>query len=100
MPMQPTAPSNVLRGRILVVDDESLMLETLSDLLAGQGYEVLIATNAKGLRDCFEGPQPDVVLLDLKLPDGYGIDLLPVVKKQWPETEVIMLTGQGTIADA
>ena len=37
--------------------------------------------------------KPDVVLLDFKLPDATGLDLLPMIKKVWPEAEVIMLTG-------
>ena len=43
---------------------------------------------------------PDVVLLDVKLPDADGLDLLPKIKKRWPETEVIVLTGHGTISMA
>src|SRR5271155_992464 len=44
----------------------------------------------------FPDAQPDVVLLDLGLPDGDGMELLPKIKKQWPDTEVIMLTGNAT----
>jgi DNA-binding NtrC family response regulator len=48
------------------------------------------------LKQAFLGPQPDVVLLDIRLPDADGLDLLPLIKKQWPDTEVIVLTGNAT----
>ncbi len=89
-----------MKDRILVVDDEADILEMLSDLFSGQGYEVMVATSAKALRALFEGPQPDVVLLDWRLPDGDGIDLLPNVESQWPRTEVIMITGDSDIKAA
>ena len=44
----------------------------------------------------FSQPQPDIILLDLGLPDGDGLELLPQIKKQWPDTEVIVLTGHAT----
>jgi DNA-binding NtrC family response regulator len=43
---------------------------------------------------------PEVILLDVKLPDAHGLDLIPEIKKRWPETEVIVLSGQGTITMA
>ena len=55
------------------------------------------AEDAAALRGAFSSPEPDVVLLDLKLPDGEGLELLPEVKKQWPNTEVIILTGHASI---
>ncbi|HEY4414752.1 MAG TPA: sigma-54 dependent transcriptional regulator, partial [Verrucomicrobiae bacterium] len=48
----------------------------------------------------FTQPAPDVVLLDLKLPDANGLDLLPQIKKTWPDTEVIVLTGEATFEAA
>jgi DNA-binding NtrC family response regulator len=49
------------------------------------------------MQQSFSGPQPEVILLDLKLPDADGLELLPTIKKQWPQTEVIILTGHATI---
>ncbi len=48
------------------------------------------------LKQAYSRPQPDVILLDIKLPDADGLDLLPQIKKQWPETEVVVLTGNAT----
>lgn len=81
----------------MVVDDEGAIRSLVATVLARAGYEVTEAGDAAGLRETFSAPEPDVVLLDLKLPDGEGLELLPEVKKQWPNTEVIILTGHASI---
>jgi two-component system, NtrC family, response regulator AtoC len=86
-----------MKQRLIIVDDESAIRVLLRTMLEKEGYEVIEAADAAGLRELFAGPQPDVVLLDLKLPDSDGIDLLPIVKKNWPTSEVIVLTGHATI---
>lgn len=94
----PTAePRSQTKDRILIVDDDADVVEMLKLLLAERDYEVGEAASAQALRDCFAGPPPDAVLLDWKLPDGDGIELLGIIKARWPETEVIMLTGHGNI---
>src|SRR5882762_7919862 len=85
-----------MKMRIMVVDDDMNMRDLMNTLLESEGYEVIQAENAAAVQAAFEGPQPDAVLLDLQLPDGHGLDLLPSIKKQWPETEVIVLTGNAT----
>jgi DNA-binding NtrC family response regulator len=79
----------------MVVEDEADMRSLLGDLLSST-YEVVQADTAASLKQTFTGRQPDVVLLDLKLPDADGLDLLPPIKKQWPGTEVVVLTGNAT----
>src|SRR5437016_1908693 len=85
-----------MKTRIMVVDDDANMRDLMNTLLESEGYEVIPAENAAAAQAAFEGPQPDAVLLDLQLPDGHGLDLLPSIKKQWPETEVIVMTGNAT----
>jgi DNA-binding NtrC family response regulator len=85
-----------MKTKIMVVDDDMNMRDLMITLLESEGYEVIPAENATAAQAAFEGPQPDAVLLDLQLPDGHGLDLLPSIKKQWPETEVIVLTGNAT----
>lgn len=95
--MQSDDARNAVKDRILVVDDDEAIQEMLTFLLEDEGYEMSFARSAQELRTALEAPhQADVVLLDWKLPDGDGIELLEVVKKRWPDSQVIMLTGHGT----
>lgn len=98
--MPSTTSPTPTRARILVVDDDDTVRDALGICLRLQGYDALAAADAGSLEQQLEGLQPDVVLLDLQLPDGDGIDLLPIIKKQWPDTEIIVLTGHGTIQRA
>jgi DNA-binding NtrC family response regulator len=68
----------------------------INKILRNGGFEPVPKGNAAELKEAFTGPQPDIMLLDLVLPDGDGLELLPLIKKQWPETEVIVLTGNAT----
>jgi Response regulator containing CheY-like receiver, AAA-type ATPase, and DNA-binding domains len=88
-----------MKGNILVVDDAADIRELLSTILRDT-YDVNEAESGAALRQLFPEIQPDVVLLDLKLPDADGLDLLPNIKKQWPGTEVIVLTGNATFEAA
>jgi two-component system NtrC family response regulator len=88
-----------MKGNILVVDDEADLRGMLATLLRGD-YEVNEAASGAALREAFAQPQPDIMLLDIILPDANGLELLPEIKKQWPETEVIVLTGNATFEAA
>ena len=88
-----------MKAKILIVDDEADLRNLLASVLE-DFYEVVQASNGAGLQKAFAQPQPDVVLLDVKLPDADGLELLPQIKKRWPDTEVIVLTGHGTISMA
>lgn len=81
----------------MVVDDEVQVRSLLAMIMNSAGYEATEIADGHALRAAFDGSAPDVVLLDLKLPDSDGLDLLPAIKKQWPETEVIMLTGHASV---
>jgi DNA-binding NtrC family response regulator len=88
-----------MKGKIMVVDDAADIRDLLGAILRDT-YEVTDAKSGAELRQAFTQQQPDVVLLDIKLPDADGLDLLPIVKKQWPETEVVVLTGNATFEAA
>ncbi|MGI8964835.1 MAG: sigma-54-dependent transcriptional regulator [Limisphaerales bacterium] len=85
-----------MRTKIMVVDDMEEIRELVHKILTKGGYEVSLKSSAADLTESFSGAQPDVILLDLVLPDGDGLELLPVIKKQWPTSEVIVLTGNAT----
>ncbi|MCK4304476.1 MAG: sigma-54-dependent Fis family transcriptional regulator [Candidatus Eisenbacteria sp.] len=85
--------------RVLVVDDEPLVRRSARRLLAGEGYEVLTAATAAEGVAVFESSRPQVVVLDIKLPDESGLDLLPRLRKVDPSVQVIMITAYGEARD-
>jgi DNA-binding NtrC family response regulator len=86
-----------MKGKVLIVDDDADLRKVLRALLEGD-YQVSEAESGAVLQKLFGQDQPDVVLLDVKLPDSDGLELLPQIKKMWPETEVIVLTGCDDIS--
>ena len=80
------------RGKVLIVDDQEGMRDLLKTILETD-YHVAEADSGAALHKALEQEQPDVVLLDMKLPDANGLGLLPAIKNRWPETEVIVMSG-------
>src|SRR6478736_2345803 len=86
-----------MKGKVLLVDDEPNIRDLVAAVLQ-RDYSVSEVESGASLQKAFtDMPQPDVVVLDVKLRDASGLDLLPLIKKRWPDTEVIMLTGMGTM---
>ena len=86
---------------VLVVDDEAGIRELLSEILFDEGYDVLLAENAEQARRHVEQHSPDIILLDIWMPDVDGLSLL----KEWVDegqltAPVIMMSGHGTIETA
>ena len=88
-----------MNAKVLIVDDEKDLRLLLKSVLEDD-YEVTEVHNGAALLKSFSQDAPDVILLDLKLPDANGLTLLPQIKKNWPDTEVIVLTGQATFEAA
>jgi DNA-binding NtrC family response regulator len=88
-----------MKGKVLIVDDDRDLRAILTALLQTE-YQVAEAESGAAVQKTFAQEQPDVVLLDVKLPDADGLDLLPQLKKRWPETEVIVLTGYDDMSMA
>ena len=86
-----------MKHKILLVDDQQELRTLLAESFQTRGYEVLEASDGASLKAAFTGQQPDVALLDLKLPDADGLELLTALKANWPDTEAIVLTGFGTL---
>ncbi len=87
--------------RILVVDDEADIRGLLSEILAEEGYEIEVAADAASARRAAARQEPDLVLLDIWMPDMDGITLL----REWSEKRslrcpVVMLSGHGTVETA
>ncbi len=88
-----------MKGKVLIVDDDSGVRELLATVL-GDYYEITQADSGAALKKAFADVQPDVIVLDVNLQDDNGLVLLPIIKKQWADTEVIVLTGQATMTMA
>ena len=78
---------------ILLVDDEREYVETLSERLFTRGIHAEVAFSGEEALSSIEIDRPDVVVLDLKMPGMDGLDVLQRIRKDYPKTEVIMLTG-------
>ncbi|SDG70065.1 sigma-54-dependent transcriptional regulator [Desulfosporosinus hippei] len=90
----------IYKHRILILDDEAELRSVISKRLRRKGYEVFETGTIQGGLDLCKENLFDGVLLDLKLPDGNGLDLLEQIKVQQPDVQIIMLTGHGTIESA
>jgi len=88
-----------MKGKVLIVDDDRDLRSVLSVLFEDE-YQVAEAESGAALQKLLTADAPDVVLLDVKLPDADGLDLLPQLKKRWSETEVIVLTGYDDVSMA
>lgn len=86
-------------SKILVVDDEVQIRTLLSRMLELEGYEVCQTGDCRTALKQLEFQSPDVVLCDVFLPDGNGVDLVSSVKKTAPNVEIILLTAHGNIPD-
>ncbi len=81
--------------KILLIDDEPGIRKVLSISLADSGYEVITAESGEEGLELFRENRPIIVLTDIKMPGMDGIELLQQIKREDPETEVIMITGHG-----
>ncbi len=88
------------KKRVLVVDDEQLILKIISDILTKEGYEVVVANNCEKAAEYLRTSRIDVVLSDIKMPVKSGIDLLEEIKKKDPNIPVILMTGFASLETA
>ena len=86
-------------AKILIIDDEEQLRKLLARIIALEGYEVAEAADCAGGRRMLRRYEPDVVLCDVKLPDGNGVEMVGRIKEAAPATEVILLTAYGNIPD-
>lgn len=86
--------------RILFVDDEKEILSIVEQYLSGHGYQVTVSDNGAKALVLAREKVFDIIFTDLKMPKVGGLELLRAVKETSPETEVIILTGYGTVYSA
>jgi two-component system NtrC family response regulator len=86
-------------GKILIIDDEEKLRSLLGRITRLEGHEVLEAGSIKAGLKILEKENIDVILCDVKLPDGNAMDFITDIKTKHPFTEIILLTAYGNIAD-
>ncbi len=84
---------------VLIVDDEPLVRDSMAVYLEDSGYQVLVAGDGRQGLELFRQKSPHLLICDLRMPALDGLDLLRVVTSESPETPVIVVSGQGDMAD-
>ena len=88
------------KAKVLVVDDDKVVLRAVSEILQREGYQVVAIDDAVEGLAASKDPAIDVAVLDIKMPNLSGLDLLRGVKQARPEVEVIMMTAFATVETA
>lgn len=85
--------------KVLIIDDEEKLRSLMARIITLEGFDVIEAGDCKSGLKKLEQNSIDVVLCDVKLPDGNGVDLTAIIKQKAPHAEVILLTAYGNIPD-
>ena len=83
--------------KILIVDDEPNILEVLQSFFESEGYDVITADCGASAISLLEEPYPQIILLDIRMPDMDGIQCLRLIKDKAPEIQVVMMSGFATV---
>lgn len=83
----------IIKGKILVVDDETTMLETLSSFFGNRGYQLMTAASAEAALKLMKDEQPALALVDIKLPGMNGLELLKIMRREYPATKTFVITA-------
>lgn len=81
------------KTKVLIIEDEGDMCLLLNILLNGKELELDHVKSLQAAEEYLQQENPKVILLDNKLPDGFGIDFIAVIKKQYPDIKIIMISG-------
>lgn len=95
---QTTLQSNKTK-KVLIIEDEGDMCLLLNILLNGKEMELEHVKNLSAAQEYLEQHQPAVVILDNKLPDGFGVDFISFIKKNYPAIKIIMISGYDASAE-
>jgi two-component system nitrogen regulation response regulator NtrX len=85
---------------ICIIDDEPAILKSLSSILEDEGYQVIVATNGIEGMKVVRSDSPDLVLLDIWMPEMDGLETLKRLRLQFPGILVVMMSGHGSIETA
>ena len=85
---------------VLTIEDDRVVRGSISAYLEDRGFKVLEAENGRAGLEVFRGKHPDVVLVDLRMPEVDGLEVLEAITRESPDTPTIVISGAGVIADA
>lgn len=98
--MTPTSKPKVkLAKKLLVVEDEGQIGLVLNMILSDRNFDLDYVNNLLDAQEYLEKNNPSVVILDNKLPDGFGVDFISYIKKKYPSIKIIMISGFSTARD-
>lgn len=98
--MEQTTLQATKTKKVLIVEDEGDMCLLLNILLNGKEMELEHVKNLSDAKEYLEQEQPAVVLLDNKLPDGFGVDFIRFLKQHYPAVKIVMISGyDGSVED-
>ena len=84
--------------KILVVDDDDMMQESLRDLLAGEGYTVMTASHGGQALEILQKHPADIMITDIIMPFKEGVETIIECKRQWKDLKIIAMSGGGRAA--
>lgn len=97
--MSHTTPATAKPKKVLIIEDEGDMCLLLNIMLNGKEMELDHVKTLEAAEEYLQKETPTVVIMDNKLPDGFGIDYLPTLKKNYPNIKVIMISGYDASAE-
>ena len=87
------------RHKLLIVDDERIIADTLGQIFTTNGYEARVAYSAEQAAEIVAGWVPDLIIVDVILPQMNGIDLAVLLQEHFPKCRVLLFSGQAATAD-
>jgi len=94
-----TAPKNKVAKKILVIEDEGEMGLLLNMMLNEKQFELDYVSNLVSADEYLQKEEPSVIILDNKLPDGFGVDFISYIKKKYSAIKIIMISGFASAKD-
>jgi two-component system, OmpR family, response regulator len=92
-------PKTKLAKKLLVVEDEGQIGLVLNMILSERNFDLDYVSSLLSAQEYLEKNKPSVVILDNKLPDGFGVDFISYIKKKYPSVKIIMISGFSTARD-
>ena len=94
-----TAPAKKTAKKVLVIEDEGEIGLLLNIILNENDFELDYVKDLSSADECLQKEQPSVIILDNKLPDGFGVDFISYIKKKYAAIKIIMISGFASARD-